>query len=1122
MMVAIFLISHAQQYHLVTAIQQQQYPRSNSIENNREIISLNSTTFSPELIQHEHPFPHIKLIEYYLSYCGICLKFKPTFIELAHEIFPWRNVIRTAAIDLGVSSNSPIAHSWSIDVVPTLLVHPPPPSVEFSAKLAKQLSSVRSAASSSPSPSSSYNNQYQASSSDLRDLQKSMFEEYNGTRLMINKFEVIKYTSNDASAVSMATRKAAQMDVSDKVELLKSDLLEYIERLVRTTTTASNQFMLPSTWPNLRQVQERSLSELHMNHPRQELFLIIEAPTSAKNAGLRLMLELSSSAAWQAIRYVRASENRELIEDVIAYKRKELNLDVAVVSGEQKLVTNNDQLELLNNLINPVNKQTEGNNNNNNDNNNNIILVHIDYSHSTEGLASSAALSSPSASSSSPSKVPFITVVTSTDLASAEQSASLYNQQQYLAGSANNNNKVKRAINQIKTSGYYGYNNSNNQQQQQQHPQIMQYKQQPSKRSLFGATDTLSGAESSSSTSTGTNSDGPAASLKRKLDQMALYIGQTYTETKEDREFVKALTRLDENPTSSDLKHEVKETVKDFVEDINERRNRQQQRASWSAAREGNNISGGANGGGEDSSKTNNGQGNTLAGLINRASDSLMSFTTSTTTASTTSSSAPSSSTSSSSFLSFSSNGKNNNNNIDNLINDQDPEDDYDDKLKAIRYIFLSEVPRKSLLNTSLTEKQDKLNTLLNLVSVIKAYFPLPDAASVQFIDGIQSYLQRQQQTLLELIQLQQQQQQQSPQSSNSILGFDTRALKLESKRLEAEGKRLPEIKNWKHCKFGGYSCALWRLFHTLTAFEFKKLNQIEQLHSTGPSRQQQQQQYSTSTNNGENQSETLQQQPKLPIAESLSSAPTTTTNEHTPVERLISPPSTTTSLSLTIATTTTSQHGSDLGINNNSSSSNNRRQHELDLLPTPVLLVMRDYVTQFYSCEECARKFQFETKDLSLERIRSSAEFSLLWLWETHNRVSKRLSVNPTTNPVEHPKKWFPAYNQCQRCYLRAPSYLKETNLELPAIFHESIEWNKNEIITHLLCQYTRQPMDNLANIFGYQVPNGVVVIVACALVLIILLRCASYYIERQRRYKASLLNNNGYSAIELQRNNC
>uniref|UniRef100_A0A6G1SDW6 Sulfhydryl oxidase n=1 Tax=Aceria tosichella TaxID=561515 RepID=A0A6G1SDW6_9ACAR len=885
----------------------------------REIIVLNSTNFNTELIQYDHPFPHIKLIEYYLPYCGICLRFKQTYIQLSKDIYSWRNVIRLSAIDLGVSNNSPIAHSWSIDVVPTLRIHPPP-KPELAAKLNEQLST--------------WSRRMQSS-----ELQKAMYQEYSGANLMISSLGVTNYTNDPSKRDSVA----------DKVTLLKQDLIRYIDRYV-----SDHPDKVPETWPNLRPVTEKTLVDLKRHHPRPQLFLIIELNDNINSAdasntghlsstrpgiGLEIIMELSSSPAWKAIRYVRAMDNKNLIEDVISKKKKEFNDQTDVQNTDQNSAKT---MNLLNDLLTGKSNQDSG-----------FILIHIDESHSPFGY-SETSLST---------RYPSIQIISSSDLNTTDH------------GVRELDKKAKRSVRERRDS-----------------------------------------------------EDG---CLNDLVTCASNYIKLVYSETEEDRWILSALNSFDENPTSQSVKKEV-------VKRLRERRPETQP---------------------EPSAKE--------PYIIPKV-----------------------------------------------MLYGADQQDDYEDKLKAIRYIFFQEVPRHSFADKSPAEKVEKLNTLINLASVIKAYFPLPDLASVQFIDAVHNYLSRQQTLLLASLK------DQDPISSN----FDLRSLKQVIKNIEAEGKRLPEIRSWKHCKNSGYPCAIWRLFHTLTAFEYKKLSQIYQL-STGS---QQPTATSIETHVPPSAQQPHESQPQAQISEA--SPPMTSpaleqqqqqqNSPPSPVERLVSSPSTTTSLSLTIATPISS-HGQQYGGNHNSK----KYAAEIAELPTPVLLVMRDYIVNFFSCSECATNFRQEAEGLSFERIRQQepAEFSILWLWETHNRVSKRLSINPETNPPEHPKNWYPTYEQCSRCYKKPPSYLKDTSVELVAIFHESIEWNRDEVLSFLLCEFTKQPMDTNANIFGYPLPYGfnyIIIIGLCSLLLIVLLRCASCYIERQRRHKANMLLNGGNAySVELQR---
>lgn len=883
------------------------------------IINLNSTNFNPELIQYKHPFPHMKLVEYYLAYCGFCVKFKADYLKLAKDIHRWKNVIRPSAIDLAVQSNSPISQSWNIKEVPTLRIHPPP-NLILAAKLHKQLTSF----SQTTLPS---------------DLHKAMFQEFNSSNLMIHSISLSDLYNKDKKCPLCS---------------IKSELLLYIERYVRQLPPSE----LPSTWPNLRPVTEINLLELRQNHPRQELFLIIEGPTTqtsdsdqsslvGPSLGLNLILELSSSAAWKALRYVRASENKQLLEDVIAQQKR---------AAEQTNENSNEQLELLQNFL--SNKQSESNS---------LVLIHIDGSHSPVTTFSSSAA------------FPVMKVVTSAELVTMEKTIS-------------SDIRFKRFASSNQNTG-----NSN-----------------------FRQTRSLSSSELTPS--------------ERLLELFAQYIRHTYTETEEDREFEAAINNPDEGFKSQETQPASK--TLDASEKLKQINNYSQQPDQVSLK-------------------------DKIYNIINPHK-------------------------------------------TDKKKNSVTSSIDHGELLKGMRYMLFNEIPRFSLTDKSLAEQQEKLNTLVNLVTVIKSYFPFADSQSTQFIDGVQSYLLRQQSRLLSM----------KTHDLGTIIGFDTRAFKQELKRLESEGKRLPEIKEWKHCT--SYPCALWRLFHTLTAFEYKKLSQLRQpstfLTSTGL------QTAGVVLSNNNNLSPS--------VAEAITMKSTSENGPPSPVERSVSPPSTTTSRSLTIVTPNASQISNEnVGANSVGSNNNNIYNKppltEADL-PMPVLLVMRDYITSFFSCVECAIEFRKETASLSLERIRQEpAEFSILWLWETHNRVNKRLSVDPSTNPVERPKKWFPSFNQCASCYNKPPSFLQDPNATAETIFQDSIDWNRGEVLSFLLCEYSK-PLDSLSNIFGNHIvfgPRFIIVICIFCLVLIIVTRCATCYVERQRRHKATLLNGNGaHYSLELQ----
>ena len=66
------------------------------------------------------------------------------------------------------------------------------------------------------------------------------------------------------------------------------------------------------------------------------------------------------------------------------------------------------------------------------------------------------------------------------------------------------------------------------------------------------------------------------------------------------------------------------------------------------------------------------------------------------------------------------------------------------------------------------------------------------------------------------------------------------------------------------------------------------------------------------------------------------------------------------------------------------------------------VLFTMRDYIDKFFSCSDCAH--HFVGMAMNLENELKFPNSSVLWLWQAHNRVNKRLKGDLTEDP-EHPK---------------------------------------------------------------------------------------------------------------------
>uniref|UniRef100_A0A8C5R4Y5 Sulfhydryl oxidase n=1 Tax=Leptobrachium leishanense TaxID=445787 RepID=A0A8C5R4Y5_9ANUR len=78
------------------------------------------------------------------------------------------------------------------------------------------------------------------------------------------------------------------------------------------------------------------------------------------------------------------------------------------------------------------------------------------------------------------------------------------------------------------------------------------------------------------------------------------------------------------------------------------------------------------------------------------------------------------------------------------------------------------------------------------------------------------------------------------------------------------------------------------------------------------------------------------------------------------------------------------------------------------------VLYTMRNYVSQFFGCEECATHFESMAAE-SIVLVRNSDE-AILWLWSRHNQVNKRLAGAESEDP-KFPKVQWPTPEFCPLC---------------------------------------------------------------------------------------------------------
>ncbi|XP_078381919.1 sulfhydryl oxidase 1-like isoform X2 [Oculina patagonica] len=103
------------------------------------------------------------------------------------------------------------------------------------------------------------------------------------------------------------------------------------------------------------------------------------------------------------------------------------------------------------------------------------------------------------------------------------------------------------------------------------------------------------------------------------------------------------------------------------------------------------------------------------------------------------------------------------------------------------------------------------------------------------------------------------------------------------------------------------------------------------------------------------------------------------------------------------------------------------------------VLTRVREFVSYFFTCEECRKHFKKMSANLKNE-VSSHSE-AILWLWRSHNKVNKRLSGDHSEDP-KHPKIQFPSKDLCEEC-----RYADSENGE--------IQWNEGVVLEFLKNHY-------------------------------------------------------------------
>ena len=145
-------------------------------------------------------------------------------------------------------------------------------------------------------------------------------------------------------------------------------------------------------------------------------------------------------------------------------------------------------------------------------------------------------------------------------------------------------------------------------------------------------------------------------------------------------------------------------------------------------------------------------------------------------------------------------------------------------------------------------------------------------------------------------------------------------------------------------------------------------------------------------------------------------------------------------------------------------------RPHNLQISSRDSLNILVAFVRNFFSCEECRNHFSKMAASLRVSTAVIYDGDAVLWLWEAHNMVSRRVKDSVSTDPF-YPKALFPSQALCPYCYVRVvgselkpPSWnnvgfaVGESLLAGPSTEEDTAQlvyvWNRTAVFLYL-CNY-------------------------------------------------------------------
>ena len=128
-------------------------------------------------------------------------------------------------------------------------------------------------------------------------------------------------------------------------------------------------------------------------------------------------------------------------------------------------------------------------------------------------------------------------------------------------------------------------------------------------------------------------------------------------------------------------------------------------------------------------------------------------------------------------------------------------------------------------------------------------------------------------------------------------------------------------------------------------------------------------------------------------------------------------------------------------------------------------LLSVRDYVQNFFGCQEC--RINFMKGAVKINSLVKNCNQAAIFLWRSHNKANMKLSGDPSEDP-KHPKTIFPNKYQCPSCHAHTKGTINITSFS-----GLSDGWDEGEVLKFLKNMYSHSGIADFHGPMNYNLVN-------------------------------------------------